>query len=130
MLAKKTLKPDQNGTNAMLDQYGEQLICVRYRCDRAHQLRLKTVELIVESAPWIHSADQIAPDAIVGIKVAFAEADLQRQVKQAGGKWNRECRLWDIRYDQVVALKLTERIEANPMPNSGNQRRPNTRHHG
>lgn len=119
MLAKKKLKPGQNGTKAMLDQYGEQLVCVRYRYDRARQLRLKTVELIVESTPWIHPADQIAPDAIVGIKVAFAEADLQRQVKQAGGKWNRERRLWDIRYDQVVALHLTDRIETAAMPNSG-----------
>ncbi|MBI1765455.1 MAG: hypothetical protein HYR56_28905 [Acidobacteria bacterium] len=119
MLAKKKLKPGQNGTKAMLDQYGEQLVCVRYRYDRARQLRLKTVELIVETAPWIHPADQIAPAAIVGIRVALAEADLQRQVKQAGGKWNRERRLWDIRYDQVVALNLTERIEPSTMPNNG-----------
>lgn len=60
MLAKKKLKPGQNGTKAMLDQYGEQLVCVRYRYDRARQLRLKTVELIVESTPWIHPEDQIA----------------------------------------------------------------------
>ena len=119
MLAKKKLKPGQNGTKALLDQYGEQLVCVRYRYDRTRQLRLKTVELIVESTPWIHPADQTAPDAVVGIKVAFAEADLQRQVKQAGGKWNRERRLWDIRYDQVVARNLTDRIEPSTMPNTG-----------
>lgn len=108
-----------NTTKPILDRFGGQLDGVRYRYDRARQLRLKTVELIVESTPWIHPADQIAPDAIVGIKVAFAEADLQRQVKQAGGKWNRERRLWDIRYDQVVALHLTDRIETAAMPNSG-----------
>ena len=119
MLAKKKLKPGQNGTKTLLDQYGEQLVCVRYRYDRALQLRVKTVELIVETTPWIHQADQIVPDAIVGIKVAFSEADLQRQVKQAGGKWNRERRLWDIRYDQVVALNLTDRIEPSTMPNNG-----------
>lgn len=135
MLAKKTIKPSQNSTNAMLAQSGEQLVCVYYRYDRARQLHLKTVELIVESTPWIHPADQIAPDAIVSIKVAFAEADLQRQVKQAGGKWNWERRLWDIRYDQVVALKLMTGsnqppcliLERSHMPNSGNPRMPNTR---
>ena len=72
MLAKKTLKPGQNSTKTLLDQYDEQLVCVRYRYDWARQLPLKTSELIVENAPWIHPADQIAPDTIVGIKVAHA----------------------------------------------------------
>ena len=54
MLAKKKLKPRQNGTKTLLDQYGEQLVRARYRYDRARQLRVKTVELILETTPWIH----------------------------------------------------------------------------
>jgi hypothetical protein len=44
------------------------------------------------------------------VRVGFAEADLRERVKQAGGKWNRRRKVWDMRYDQVVALKLEARI--------------------
>ena len=47
---------------------------------------------------------------MVGVRVGFAEADLRERVKQAGGKWNRSRKVWDMRYDQVVALKLEARI--------------------
>ena len=119
MQIRRTLLPGQKGAKKFRDQYGAKLLCVRYRYDRARQLRVKTVELIVETAPWVHPSDQIAADALVGIKIAFSEVDLQRQVKQAGGKWDRTRRLWEIRYDQVVALNLKDRIEPATIPNNG-----------
>lgn len=48
MEVKATFKPGENGTKRLLQQYGDQLVCVRYRYDRAKQRRYKTVELIVE----------------------------------------------------------------------------------
>ena len=51
-----------------------------------------------------------APDRIVGVRVAWGEAALARQVKAAGGKWNRPQQVWELRYDQVVALGLVDRI--------------------
>jgi hypothetical protein len=41
------LKPGQKGTKALLEQYGDKLLCVRYRYDEKRQVRIKTVELIV-----------------------------------------------------------------------------------
>jgi hypothetical protein len=35
---------------------------------------------------------------------------LRQRVKQAGGQWNRRRQVWELRYDQVVALKLAARI--------------------
>ena len=30
--------------------------------------------------------------------------------KQTGGKWNPDRKVWELRYQQVVALKLDSRI--------------------
>lgn len=38
MQARKKLKPGQDGTKSLVRQYGEQLICVRYRYDEALQV--------------------------------------------------------------------------------------------
>ena len=119
MRARKKLKPGQDGTKGLLDKYGEQLICVRYRYDEEGQVRHKTVELIVETTPWIPKTKQARPDAMVGVKVELEEVKLQKQLRQAGGKWNRQLRLWEIRYDQAVALDLQARIDPSPLSNNG-----------
>ena len=119
MRARKKLKPGQDGTKGLLDKYGEQLICVRYRYDEEGQVRHKTVELIVETTPWIPKTKQARPDAMVGVKVELEEVKLQKQLRQAGGKWNRQLRLWEIRYDQAVALDLQARIEPSTLSNNG-----------
>jgi hypothetical protein len=36
--------------------------------------------------------------------------ELREQVKQAGGKWNRSRKVWEMRYERVAALKLEARI--------------------
>ena len=41
------LKPGQKGTKQLLAQYGDRLICVRYRYDAQRKKRFKTVELLV-----------------------------------------------------------------------------------
>jgi hypothetical protein len=51
-----TLQPGRPGTKRLVDEYGERLVCVRYRYDDARHRRLKTVELIVEDVPW-HSKE-------------------------------------------------------------------------
>jgi hypothetical protein len=52
MHIRKTLQPQQDGAKKLLAQYGEQLICVRYRYDDKRQKRFKTVEIVVEEEPW------------------------------------------------------------------------------
>jgi hypothetical protein len=120
MLSTRKVPPGQKGTKKLHAQYGDRLLCVRYRYDRQQQKRMKTIELIIEESPWTPPRAPISASTIVGIRIAFEEVELQRQVKQAGGKWNRERRLWDICYDQAVALNLTDCIERAAMPNSRN----------
>ncbi|MBS1791443.1 MAG: hypothetical protein JST85_27270 [Acidobacteria bacterium] len=127
MRARKKVKPGQGGTKGLLDQYGDRLVCVRYRYDEELHVRYKTVELIVETTPWTPKPNQVHPDAIVGVKVELQETKLQKQIREAGGKWNRQLRLWEIRYDQVVRLELQARIEPSTLPNNRKRDIPNSR---
>ena len=110
MRTRLTLQPHQDGAKQLLAEYGERLVCVRYRYDERRKRRLKTVELIVEESHWEPRAAACPDERLVHIKVSLSEVDLQRRVKAAGGKWDRQRQAWEIRYDRVQALGLTDRI--------------------
>jgi hypothetical protein len=116
------LKPGQKGTKQLLAQYGDRLVCVRYRYDAQRKKRFKTVELIVAERAWEPSPPRFAADTIVGVRVGFAEVELRDQVKQAGGKWNRTRKVWELCYERVVALKLKGRMVEEKASNSRYQR--------
>ena len=111
------LKPGQKGTKQLLAQYGDRLICVRYRYDAQRKKRFKTVELLVAERDW-EPRPRFADDQIVGLRVAFADVAVRDRVKQAGGTWNPERRVWQLRYDRAVALGLNGRIVDEPASNS------------
>jgi len=104
------LSPGHRGAKQLLARYGDQLICVRYQYDEQLQKRFKTVELIVEECDGMPQATSKAGDRRVSIRVAVSELDLRAQVKRGGGIWQRDRQVWDLRYDQVVALGLEGRI--------------------
>jgi len=91
----------------------------RHRYDAQRKKRYKTVELLVAARDWEPSRARSAPDQIVGLRVAFAGMEVRDQVKQAGGSWNPERRVWQLPYDRVVALGLKSRIVDAPASNSG-----------
>jgi hypothetical protein len=102
-----TLMPGDRGTARELREYGDRLICVRYRYDEKLKKRFKTVELKVDEIPW-----EPAPtdDDCVFIKVKWNEKDVQEQVKKAGGKWDKIRKLWKFPYGKVKALSLISRF--------------------
>jgi hypothetical protein len=112
------LKPGQKGTKQLLAQYGDRLVCVRYRYDAQRKKRFKTVELLVAERDWEPPRPRFAHDQIVELRVAFADVAVRGLVKQAGGTWNPERRLWQLRYDRVVALGLNSRIVDKPVSSS------------
>ena len=113
------LEPGQKGTKQLLAQYGDRLICVRYRYDARRKKRFKTVELLVAERDWEPPRPRFAPDQIVGLRVAFADVAVRDRVKQAGGRWNPARRVWPLRYARVVALGLNRRIVDEPASNRG-----------
>jgi hypothetical protein len=52
METKRTLKPGQPGTLKYVQQYGDSLVCIRYRYDETRNLCYTTAELIVEKRTY------------------------------------------------------------------------------
>ena len=98
--------PGQRGTKKRRTQYGDRLVCVRYRYDAKQKKRFKTVELIVEEIAWEPKARRLASDTLVRIQVALPEVEARRQVKHAGGRWDPARHVRKLRYDRVIALGL------------------------
>ncbi len=68
------------------------------------------MELPVAERDWEPPRPRLAPDQIVGLRVAFTDVVVRNQVKQAGGRWNPQRRVGKLRYDRVVELGLKTRI--------------------
>lgn len=100
-------RPGQPGTKALAAQYGDALVCVRYRYDSILKKRHKTIELIIETIDWMPPT---SPETIVQLRVAIYEREIQSQIRSAGGHWNKNKQVWEVRYDKVVQLKLVDRI--------------------
>ena len=69
-----------------------------------------SMELLVAERDWEPPRPPYADHQIVGVRIGFAEAAVREQAKQAGGKWNPDRKVWELRYRQAVALKLDTRI--------------------
>lgn len=52
MKTQAHLKPGQKGTKRLVEQYGDALLCVRYRFDQVRGVKLKTVDLVVGEIPF------------------------------------------------------------------------------
>jgi hypothetical protein len=113
MRARGKRLPGQPGTKALMKIYGEQLVCVRYRYDASARKRYKTVELIIDEAPWEPPRARRAPDTVVHLRIAWDEVELQRRVKAAGGRWLAQPKRWALRYDVAERLSLLDRIDDN-----------------
>ena len=65
MRTRLHLKPGQKGTKQLLTQYGDRLVCVRYRYDAQRKKRFKPVELIIAQRDWDPPTPRVADDALV-----------------------------------------------------------------
>jgi hypothetical protein len=110
MHIRSTVHPNQRGAKKLRLLYGDRLVCVRYRYDAQRQKRIKTVELIVAEEAWTAPPPPPQKNDVVHIALTVHEVPLRQQVKQRGGRWNPQRGLWELRYDQVLALGLQARI--------------------
>jgi len=81
----------------LLTQYGDRLVCVRYRYDEQRQKRVKTVELIIEEEPWASLEAPQPAEALVAIRSARSDVTLRQQVKRLGGRWDPQPQVWEVR---------------------------------
>ena len=107
---KRTLYPSQNGTKNWERKYGKKLICIRYRIDEEKKKKLTTVEIIVDEKDWNRNCYRIPLNKILHVKVKYGEVKIGSLIKNAGGKWNRELKLWELPYKDILALGFEDRI--------------------
>ena len=107
-----SLAPGQNGTKKLVAEYGDRLVRVRYRYDAERSLRLKTVELIVETVAWKPRgrARRRDPSDLVGVAIAYQDTNLRERIKAAGGIWRPRQRVWEIDWKTVRELGIEDRV--------------------
>ena len=109
MITRLKLKPGQKGTKALVEKYGDDLVCVRYRYDEASRTRLKTVEIIVEMKQ-LPPAQGTPDNTIVPVQIAFGAKELGKMARSAGGNWDADVKLWYIRYGNIKGTELEKHI--------------------
>ncbi len=110
MKTRVNLKPGQKGTKRLVEQYGDALICVRYRYDENTHKQYKTVEIIVSESEWIPPPAKYLDGAIVPLKIGINEKVLQGQVRAAGGRWDKQKKVWFVPYGCIAGTKLEKLI--------------------
>ena len=97
MKTRLILKPGRPGTKSLAKQYGDALLCVRFRYDEKSRQRLKTVELVVERTDWTPPPSRYNADTLVPLRIDASDMPMRFQAKTAGGRWNPEKRLWFVK---------------------------------
>ena len=112
METRLTLRPGMPGTKRLVARYGERLVCVRYLYDDARNCRLKTVELVIEEAPWHGRARRPRRNDhdLVGVRIAWNESELRSAVKRAGAIWRPRQKLWKMSWQAVSTLGIGHRV--------------------
>jgi hypothetical protein len=110
MKTRVNLKPGQKGTKKLVQQYGDALICVRYRYDANKQKQYKTVEIIVSESEWTPPSAKYSDGELVPLKIGLNETALQSQARAVGGRWDKELRVWIVPYGCIAGTKLEKLI--------------------
>jgi hypothetical protein len=110
MTVTTKLRPGKKGTKKLLTEYGDALLCVRYRYDVQSRTCLKTVELIIEKKPWTPPAHRFKDDMLVPVHIGYGDKTLREKAKAAQGKWNPKTRAWYIQFGKIKNTELEKFI--------------------
>ena len=111
MRVRSKLKPGQPGTRKLVQQFGDRLVCVRYRYDALKRRRYTTAEVIVDESEWDPMPSATARRERVAVRIEVHEVKLREKVKAVGGRWDPEKRVWHVTMEQVMQLGLTGRVD-------------------
>jgi len=110
MKTKRILQAGQPGTKKLVDRYGDNLICVRHRYDEQKKMVHKTIEIIIESRLLLENEKKILEHKSVDIRVGYNEVELRSRIKEYGGRWEPQRKVWQLPFEKVKELDLLNRI--------------------
>ncbi len=64
----KKINPGKKGTKKLIEEYGDKLVCVRYRHDPKNNRKLKTIEIIIDENPLSPTPARIPKNKIMLLK--------------------------------------------------------------
>jgi hypothetical protein len=98
------------GTKGLMKEYGDRFVCARYRYDAERKLKIKTVEIIVAREPWSGFTRKNPPNKLIALRVAYHETYMRRLMREAGGRWDKDGKVWLLPLREVRNLGLEDRI--------------------
>ncbi|MBI5015782.1 MAG: hypothetical protein HZB55_09875 [Deltaproteobacteria bacterium] len=110
MRTLRTVRPGARGTMALVEEFGERLVCVRYRYDDSAGKCYTTAEIIVREGEWKPRVDPPKADPMVWVRVRWGERDVALRIREAGGCWDADRRLWNMPLSKARALGFESRI--------------------
>jgi hypothetical protein len=99
------MQVDTPGAVKLTREYGDALVCVRYRVSPDGSERITTIELEVDRV-----AVQRKANPLVSVKIYPSEAKLAALAKTKGARFNAKTRLWRMHQNDAHALGLATRI--------------------
>lgn len=106
MRVVKKLDPSNRGAIKLAEQFGQTLLCVRYRMNERGTVRFTTVELLVGQAPVKAKTSEY-----VAVQIDWSEQNLRQIVKDAGARWDGKAKVWRMPRRLAGILRLNGRIE-------------------
>ncbi|MCW5596166.1 MAG: hypothetical protein KIT42_09885 [Rhodocyclaceae bacterium] len=101
----KKLNPHQKGALRLAERFGDRLVCVRYRTDPESGRRFTTAEIVIEERAPIAPAPRHSL-----VRVGWKETELRRAIKEVGGVWLHDKKLWQVPRDAVKQLRIGKRV--------------------
>ncbi|MCR9105430.1 MAG: hypothetical protein NXI15_09080 [Gammaproteobacteria bacterium] len=112
----RTIKPGQPGSKRFQRHWGDRLVAVRYRQDRARREIYTTIEIIVDTRDIppenvsLNAVQAYKKQQPVAVTINWDEVALRQAAKKLGARWSQQQRVWVMRYSAAETLALQSRV--------------------
>jgi hypothetical protein len=106
----RKILPGRPGSKKWVREYGERLVCVRYRYDSDTGEKIKTIEIVFDRQKWVPGSVPPPSNKRVALRIAYEDTYLRKLVKCSGGKWDADHKVWLLPLSEVRALRLENRV--------------------
>jgi hypothetical protein len=66
--------------------------------------------VVVNERPWQPDPQRIPPNKRLSLKVEYGEVGVGKAIRAAGSIWDKRQKVWELTYNQIMALRLMDRV--------------------